>query len=279
MPVADVDTLAAVALNEQGRRILAEASAHLARVGPEQFGGQYPDLADDFSDDAPSPIMLLLGVGQAPYPVTIGWCDWSGEDDPGQVRYFVDTACRHLGLTPPVWDSGTEDRVISELAAGIKAGVYVPALLSDIDAQLRAAGLRLLMIDTDSDTYHFVPVTAAAFGILDGTEGDGYTLGSVASLGSAAIVPPTPPRAAGPVAEPEQPPVEAAPAVAWAAPQARRPGLYARHLDAEYEFVPAPHGRGTLRAYGPPPGPQWRPDGWAWVLEVATGDVELFLIH
>jgi hypothetical protein len=277
--VADIDTLAAVALNEPGRRVLAEASAYLAEVGPERFGERYPDLADDFSDEAPSPIMLLLGVGQAPYPVTIGWCDWSGEDDPGQVRYFVDTACGNLGLTPPAWDSGTEERVITELGPGIKVGVYVPALLIDIDAQLRPAGLRLLLIDTDSDTYQFVPVTAETFSALDGTEGDGYTLGSAASLGAAAIVPPTPPAAAGTSADPGPAPVEAPQATAWAAPGGRRPGLYARHLDAEYEFVPAPDGRGTLRAYGPPPGPQWRPDGWSWVLEVATGDVELFLIQ
>ncbi|MBZ2196719.1 DUF6630 family protein [Occultella gossypii] len=197
--MADIDTLAAVALNEQGRRVLAEASAYLAQVGPEQFGESYPDLADDFSDEAPAPITLLLGVGQAPYPVTIGWCDWSGEDDPGQVRRFVDTACGNLGLTPPAWDSGTEDRVITELGAGVKAGQYVPALLVDVDIQLRAAGLRLLLIDTDSDTYQFVPVTTEAFRALEGAQGAGFTLTGVGSLTApASTQPPHPPQESAP---------------------------------------------------------------------------------
>lgn len=176
MPTQTLDQLASLVLTEEGRRIREEATAYLADAGPQVFGERYPDLADPFEDDGPSAIMLLVAVGQHPYPRTIGWCDWAGEDEPGQVRSFVEEACRNLGLTPPPWDASTEQRVREGLGENVKRGDYPPALLKDVDAQLSSVGLRLLVIDNDSDTYLFAPIGDGQLRQLEGAAGEGFTL-------------------------------------------------------------------------------------------------------
>lgn len=166
-----IDDLAAVVLGEEGRRVFAQARADHAELDDDAFDDRHPALGQALIDDAPVDIALLVAAGQHPYPWTIGWCDWSGEDEVGQVRDFVDTACRNLGLRPPEWDDNTEERVIAGLGSDGRRGDYPPALLRDIDAQLRTAGLRLLMIDRDTDTFQFAPVTRADFERLDGVTG------------------------------------------------------------------------------------------------------------
>ncbi len=174
-----IDDLAAAVLTDRGQRVFREAVAYLRAAGPESFRRRYRDLDDDFADDGPSALSILLKAGQHPYPWTIGWCDWAGEDEVGQVRDFVASGCRNLGLAEPVWDEATEDRVTASLAETARRGDYPPALFRDIDTQLRTVGLRLLMISEDSDMYHFAPVTAETFAALDGVEGEGYVLGGI----------------------------------------------------------------------------------------------------
>jgi len=176
MATATLDRLAALVLTEGARRIRDEATAYLADAGPHAFGERYPDLADPFDDEGPSPIQLLTALGQHPYPRTIGWCDWAGEDEPGQVRSFIEVACRNLGLRAPRWDDRTEERVVESLGQDVLRGDYPPALLKDVDAQLAAVGLRLLVIDTGSDTYLFAPVSTSQLSRLDGVEGEGFAL-------------------------------------------------------------------------------------------------------
>lgn len=54
----------------------------------------------------------------------------------------------------------------------------LPPLLVSIDEQLAVRGMRLLLIDIDSDSYQLVPVTADLFARVVGGEGDGFTLRS-----------------------------------------------------------------------------------------------------
>lgn len=161
--------LAQVVLSQSGREALEQAKACLSNEGVEEFRRRYPDLDDDFSDHGPSPLLMLLGIGARPYPVTIGWCEWSGEEEPGQVLEQVLEACRNLNFTPP-----------SVVPGEVELG-SVEALAS-ADAALQEVGLRLLFTDPDSDTYHFTPVTAADFARLQGRQGEGFSLRAAPTL-------------------------------------------------------------------------------------------------
>lgn len=147
-----IDRLAEAVLNEEGRRVLADAR--------ERFG----DNADDGQ--------LLLDAGAHPSPETIGWCDAGGEDDPGQVFASVIRACENLGLPAPHLHDGIEAQSTDP----------VGRLLQQADAGLHQVGLRLLMLDPDSDMYHFAPVTAEQHEKLVGTEAGGLGLRSVAEM-------------------------------------------------------------------------------------------------
>lgn len=164
-----IDMLAEVVLSADGNRKRTEATACLADAGAAAFRGLHPEFDDGFSDDEPRAIDLLIGAGQHPYPVSIGWCDASGEDDPGQIRNFVKEACRVLGLTAPTWDEGDADAEGDDPAGLLRAA----------DHALATVGQRLLMIDLDSDTYLFAPVAEDDLARLDGEEGEGFVLSDV----------------------------------------------------------------------------------------------------
>ncbi|SJM59489.1 hypothetical protein [Gulosibacter sp. 10] len=171
-----VDELASSILTAAAQRKFREAVAYLAEAGPEDFRDRYPDLDDSFSDDGPREIDILIGVGSHPLRATVGWCDWSGEDEPGQIRDQVDRACGRLDLTRRHWD---EERLQTALESVQQRGDAPPALLAEVDRQLQEVGLRLLVIDLDSDMYHFAPVSKSEFWKLDGRSGDGFRLGAV----------------------------------------------------------------------------------------------------
>ncbi|MDR6877509.1 DUF6630 family protein [Microbacterium barkeri] len=147
--------------------------------GGEQSGNafpKYPDLDDPFEDDGPSAIQLLLSVGQE--AGTIVWLDWSGEEYLGATRAALTRACARLGLAAPAWDDETERRILDHLGDRLERGGLLPPLLVSIDEQLAARGMRLLLIDIDSDSYQLVPVNADLFARVVGGEGEGFTLRS-----------------------------------------------------------------------------------------------------
>lgn len=175
--------LARVVLTPEAQRLLRPLIREADELGEEQFEERHPDLRDVLGAGTGPETALLAALGQDPYPLTVPACDWSGEDDTAQIRTGLDTACRNLGLTPPVFDEDTEERVIQAIGGEeAQRGDYVPALLRDLDAQLRAVDLRVLLIDVDSDTYEFAPVSASDFARLDGTVTEQYRLHGVDEL-------------------------------------------------------------------------------------------------
>lgn len=171
-----IDELAEIVLDDESRARWREVTAELAELGPEAFGEKYPDLDDPFEDDGPSAIQLLLSVGQE--AGTIVWLDWSGEEYLGAIRAALTRACARLGLPAPAWDDETESRILDHLGDRLERGGLLPPLLVSIDEQLAARGMRLLLIDIDSDSYQLVPVTADLFARVVGGEGEGFTLRS-----------------------------------------------------------------------------------------------------
>lgn len=165
--VLPIDALAGAVLSSEGRTFFDDARRYLAECGPEAFAERYPDLDDGFSDDGPAAIDILLGAGQLAHARTIGWCDWSGEDDPGQVLAFIEQSCRTLWQSVPFWSADTAD-----------AG-SVGEVLRRADEELSGAGQRILMIDNDSDTYYFVPVKRPVFEAIAGRVGEGFRLTGV----------------------------------------------------------------------------------------------------
>lgn len=167
--------LAAVALNDEGRRIAEQACADLESLGYDAWIERYDQLAEDASDE-PSEAEILVVVGQQ--HDSIGRVDWSGEDDDHQVQDMVTQACAGLGLATPAIPDDISDQVVSGLDSP-QRGDYIPALLRAIDDHLAAAGMRLLIIDLDSDMYNFVPVTADTFAAFVGHTGEGFSLRAV----------------------------------------------------------------------------------------------------
>lgn len=168
--------LAAVALNGEGRRVAEQACADLDSLGHDQWTERYAWLAQDVSDD-PSAAEILVAIGERHN--TIGWVDWAGEDDEHQVQDMVTAACANLGLLQPAIPDDLTDQVLQQLSSTPQPGDYVPALLHAVDVHLSGKGLRLLLIDQDSDTYKFVPVAAESFTSLVGHTGDGYRLRAI----------------------------------------------------------------------------------------------------
>ncbi len=169
----DIAALAAVALTDEGRRTADTTCGDRKTLEPEKWAQRYRQLVEDLSDD-PSDSEIVVAIGER--GGTIGWVDWSGEDDEHQVQDMVVEACEKLGLPDPGIPDDITDHVLQRLGTTIQRGDYIPALLEAIDTQLAAAGLRLVLIDLDTDTYHFVPVTAEAFASLVGRQGGGYRL-------------------------------------------------------------------------------------------------------
>lgn len=174
-----IDELAAVSLTAGSREMLEQVRTELETFGAEQCAAKYYGREDELGyslwealDNHPTPVWLLVTIGTG--TGTVGWVEWSGEDDEFQVCDQVIESCRRLGLNPPSIPRNLGVSVLSDLeqAEGPQRGEYVPALLGRVDTLLSAAGLRLLMIDPDADTYYFVPVTAEAFaGLVGRTEG------------------------------------------------------------------------------------------------------------
>lgn len=169
-PDDPLQSLAAVVLTEEARSVFDAATQLLDEQGRTALRARYPDL-DNHLPDGPRPVGMLLAAGQAPYPVTIGWCDEDGEDEPGQVRHFVEQSAAVRGLPAPALDEETEERVIGRLGPEVRRGEHLPALVRDIDDQLRHVGQRLLLIRRMADTWWFAPVTQADFERLDGLTG------------------------------------------------------------------------------------------------------------
>jgi len=168
--------LAGVALNEKGRTTAERICADLAALGREEWAEQYAWLAEELSPEScEAEILVELGRRQH----TVGWVDWAGEDDDHQVEQLVIRACGERGLVPPSLPPDLTERVLQALAAAPQRGDYVPALLRAVDDHLAAAGLRLLLINLDSDTYFFVPVTVDTFRSVVGHNGPGYRLDAV----------------------------------------------------------------------------------------------------
>lgn len=163
-----IDELANAALGSAGREIFDDARSHLAAHGPESFGIRFPETDHTVSGAGPTDIQLLLNMGLSPHGRSIGWCDWSGEDDPGQVLDFVEQSCRTLWQSVPFWPAAT--------AVGRNP---VISALHRADEGLSRAGQRLLLIDDDSDTAYFVPVKRPVFAALAGRAGNGFRLTGV----------------------------------------------------------------------------------------------------
>lgn len=166
-------SLAAVALTDEGRRAAQRACDDLHSLSSDEWVNRHADLAEDVPDE-PSEVNILIAVGERDR--TIGWVDSDGEDDEHQVQNMVADACARLNLVKPAIPEDITDQVLQGLGPTPRRGAYVPALLHAVDLHLSAVGLRLLLIDPDSDTYDFVPVTADSFAALVGQTGDGYQL-------------------------------------------------------------------------------------------------------
>ena len=166
-----IDELANAVLGSAGRELFDDARRYLEANGPDAFAARFPDMDNAVSGDGPTDIQLLLSAGLSPHARTIGWCDWSGEDDPGQVLDFVEQSCRTLWQSVPFWPAAT-----------VAGGDPVVSALHRADEGLSRAGQRLLLIDDDSDTYNFVPVKQSVFAALVNRAGDGFRLVGVDRL-------------------------------------------------------------------------------------------------
>lgn len=164
-----VTELAAVTLTNVARQRLGEAQTSLANDGTDGLFRRFPELDHGIGDNAPSPIMMLINFGGRPNPVTVGWCDWRGEDEPGQVLEQVLETCLNLNLAPP-----------SLVPGGIE--LESEEAFSLADSALQDVGMRLLFIDVDSDMYYFTVVTQLQLDQLNGRQGTGFKLKSVANL-------------------------------------------------------------------------------------------------
>lgn len=160
--------LARVVLSADARIRLRDALDVLQQRGLDALFERYPDL-DDGSGEEPSPVELLTEIGHE--SETIIWLDWKGEGA-DWICEQVEEACVKLGLQTPSWGDERHD------------GTHFAAeeLLGKVDAALQRVGQRLLLIDLGTDSYEFVPVTAADYAGLRGASGDDYEIFGVEDL-------------------------------------------------------------------------------------------------
>lgn len=175
-----IEELAQTCLNDDGRRRLEQVRDDLQRLGKAAWSERYPDLGEQFDARDPTHGELLVDTGVR--AETIGWADWSGEDEENQVRDMTTEACRRLGLPDPAIPVTVSEDTLTGLGENARSGDFVPALLKAVDGCLAGAGLRLLGIQLDTDEFNFAPVTRDVFAALCNRGRDDLQLYDVVEL-------------------------------------------------------------------------------------------------
>lgn len=162
-------------LNDVARVVLREKFDEFTRTY-EAFLADSESIADDRElsrlveteeDEAAEPDDFLWA-----FAVTrqcIGWIDWKGEEEEGQLKRFVDERMQSLSRMKLDWNflDEFEKRIDFEK---LRSGDYLTKKFTCIDQELRKQGFLLAMLQRGDDQYHPFIASLEEFKPIDGAE-------------------------------------------------------------------------------------------------------------
>jgi hypothetical protein len=99
----------------------------------------------------------------------VGWIDWKGEDEEGQLTQFVDERMQSLGKTKLNWKF-LDDFENSIDLNKLGSGDYIAKKFTCIDSELRKNGTLLAMLQRGDDQYYPFLAFIEEFATIDGAE-------------------------------------------------------------------------------------------------------------
>jgi hypothetical protein len=99
----------------------------------------------------------------------VGWIDWKGEEEEGQLMQFVDERMQSLGATKLDWkflDDFEKSIDLNKLGSGD----YIVKKFTCIDSELRKNGVLLAMLQRGDDQYYPFLAFIEEFETIDGSE-------------------------------------------------------------------------------------------------------------
>lgn len=136
--------------------------------------------SDSIADDEELSRILAVDEGESVEPddflwafaasrQCIGWIDWRGEDEEGELTRFVDEQMESLGRTQLDWKF-LEDFEKSLNLNELGAGDYIVKKFTAVDQELRKKGVLLAMLQRGDDQYYPFLSSIEDFASIDGAE-------------------------------------------------------------------------------------------------------------